>query len=125
VTLQVADRHTAPAVGGADQGGEYELHGGFFVGEPRWRPAWRSSVVSWVIVSCAAARVGAAASRHVLAALVGADETDPGTMDWSAEATIPVWSEEEGEGKTGTQTGRTLRLPPRLPDWVPVTVCAP
>jgi hypothetical protein len=39
--------------------------------------------------------VGAAASRHVLAALVGADETDPGTMDWSAEATTPVWSEEK------------------------------
>jgi hypothetical protein len=34
VTFQVADRYAAPAVGGADQGGEYEFHGGFFVGEP-------------------------------------------------------------------------------------------
>ena len=58
--------------------------------------------------------VGAAASRHVLAALVGADETDPGTMDWSAEATIPVWSEEEGESSgAGAAWRRKARQGPR------------
>jgi hypothetical protein len=29
------------------------------------------------------------------AMLVGADETDPGTMDWSATATISVWPGDE------------------------------
>jgi hypothetical protein len=33
VTFQIADRYPAPAVGGADEGGEDQLHGGFFVGE--------------------------------------------------------------------------------------------
>ena len=34
VAFDVADRDPAPAIGGADQGGEHEFHGGFFVGEP-------------------------------------------------------------------------------------------
>ena len=34
VAFQIADRYPAPAIGGADQDGEHQLHGGFFVGEP-------------------------------------------------------------------------------------------
>ena len=35
VAFQVADRHSAPAVGGADHGGEHEFERGFFVRESR------------------------------------------------------------------------------------------
>lgn len=34
------------------------------------------------------------------AALVGADVTDPGTLDWSAMATLSVWPDEEEPGQT-------------------------
>jgi hypothetical protein len=34
VAFQIADGHATPAIGGADEGGEHQFHGGFFVGEP-------------------------------------------------------------------------------------------
>ena len=34
VAFEVADRYPAPAVGGADHGGEHEFHRGAFVAEP-------------------------------------------------------------------------------------------
>jgi hypothetical protein len=63
---------------------------------------------------CGGAGWGWRLAGHVLAALVGADETDPGTMDWSAEATIPVWSKEEGKSSgAGSAWRRKARQGPR------------